>query len=125
MITKIYTMVSNGGDGSVSVRLYSSEELATWVEEHNHYDDGWAESSVSSISIEHEGPISVRGVVTPFIYLVNLASDDDSYFNEFRNHFFPNGIPEYVDVLLDGKVVTSSFEKLEISLEDFRKKIEG
>ena len=59
MITKIYSIISNGGDGSVSMSLYDSAEVADWIEENNPYD-GWAEPSRDEIEIEHEGRSRIR-----------------------------------------------------------------
>jgi len=46
---QIWYAIDNGGDGSVSLRLFESEELAEWYDE--FLLEGWGESSVGSIEI--------------------------------------------------------------------------
>lgn len=46
---QLYYNCRNGGDGSVSVDLHSTEQAANKAEE--SMDEGWGESSVGSITI--------------------------------------------------------------------------
>ena len=49
---ELFYNCSNGGDGSVSVKLHQTKELANKAEE--SMDIGWGESSVGSIKIKAE-----------------------------------------------------------------------
>ncbi len=50
---KLHYYVSNGGDGSASVRLCKTEEEAE--KEDEGQSEGWGESSASSINLKLEG----------------------------------------------------------------------
>jgi hypothetical protein len=56
-------MVTDGGDGSVSVRFFESKKLAELYEEFEILviGYGWGESSVSHIDIESSGDMKVMG----------------------------------------------------------------
>ena len=55
MKVKLYYLPSNNGDGSVSVRFFSSaEKLAAYqtAEENSPYFEGWGEDCSSSVSVD-------------------------------------------------------------------------
>ena len=145
MITTVYSVIQNGGDGSASMMLYDSETLAEWVEEHD--DEPFAESTIQTIEIEHEGSITIKSgfseIVTPFKHYIDLLFDygyDKDMIQEFHNNFFPNGLPEFrledgdscsskhyknVNVLVDGKCVHRIFIEKKVALKEIEKRIKG
>ena len=54
---KLHYSLSNGGDGSVSMNLVESAKLATWLQENDICDEGWAEDCSGTITLESESPI--------------------------------------------------------------------
>lgn len=126
-IKKVYLMVQNCGDGSVSVSFFSSESLALWVEKQE--SEQWAESSVREIIIESDGnEIKFHDLETPEHYLVKSLCDVCSCQHDisgFIDEFFPDGIPKftvkedplskkyskyrYLDVYMDDSKIVSVF----------------
>jgi len=96
----IYYCVTNGGDGSAYPSFFESKELAEWDEEHE--TEGWAESSVGSISFESDSPITcLEDTITKesfYIerYLDEYGDDEDNEEQqEFIEQFFPSGLPTF------------------------------
>ena len=82
--TKIWYNISNGGDGSASLRLYDSERLAQITEEWDFEDndDKWAEPSIDSFDIEYNGTIYVK-VKTPASLINEMEKEiKKSYYDE-------------------------------------------
>ncbi len=62
MLTKIWYSVENCGDGSAYPQLMESEALAQF--DQDNMDEGWGESCIGSITIEHDSPITVKNNIT-------------------------------------------------------------
>lgn len=56
--TKIWYSVRSGGDGSAHICLMESEKLCEL--DQTHMDEGWGEECIGWITIEHEGPITIK-----------------------------------------------------------------
>jgi hypothetical protein len=56
----LFYSLSNGGDGSVSMSLVESAKLATWLQENDICDEGWAEDCSGTIVLESESPITCK-----------------------------------------------------------------
>jgi hypothetical protein len=54
---ELFYSPSNGGDGSVSVNFVESAKLASWLQENDYCDEGFAEDCSGSIILESESPI--------------------------------------------------------------------
>lgn len=54
---ELFYSPSNGGDGSVGVNFVESAKLASWLQENDICDEGWAEDYNGSIILESESPI--------------------------------------------------------------------
>ena len=72
MITKVWYVVENGGDGSCCVRLCESEGLANLF---NSLDDESYDEAVDSFEIEHDGDIKIKDMLT-IDDAIAEASDD-------------------------------------------------
>ncbi len=61
---KIGYYIQRGGDGTAYPRFYESENLAVIAEKFSiiQYDEGWSEDSATSLTIESDSPIKVKGV---------------------------------------------------------------
>lgn len=136
MKTTIYMVVFNSGDGSAYVNFYSDKKLAEWFEDQQI--EGFAESSLSELTIEHEGSINIDKLVTPFSAYIDML---DSYssepkLDEFTELFLPTGLPEfelkltssirnynYFDVIVDGQCVSKLFVSNKKDMESLRRKI--
>ena len=57
---ELFYSPSNGGDGSVSVNFVESAKLASWLQENDFCDEGWAEDCSGSIILESESPITCK-----------------------------------------------------------------
>lgn len=96
---RLYYNIQNGGDGSVSLELFESKELANWDED--HMSEGWGEPSVSWLDIESDGPINVDGTTTKEGYLIeqyidsSWAEENCQHKEEFIKKFFPDGVPVF------------------------------
>ena len=55
---ELFYSPSNGGDGSVSVNFVESAKLASWLQENDICDEGFAEDCSGSIVLESESPIT-------------------------------------------------------------------
>lgn len=93
----IYYVIFDAGDGSVYAKFYSNEELATHIEEKQY--ERFAESSVSSLTIESKDSIKIEELITPEKYLINLLNDYDVSFDEDEiryvlDTFYPKHCPE-------------------------------
>lgn len=62
METKVWYYVINGGDGSAYPQFVESKELGEMLE--SFEVEGWAEDSVSFITIESDSPIKVKDLLT-------------------------------------------------------------
>ena len=78
METKLWYSVRNCGDGSVGLNLYESKELAELDEEYETamWDEDWAESSISCISIISQEKIEIKeGVETVSSFKIKLEKE--------------------------------------------------
>ncbi len=111
---KAYYSVTNGGDGSAYPHWYESQELADW--DNDHQSEGWGETCTGSIEFTGEALFDIK---TKEGYLVDLYIDEDDRFEEFKEEFFPDGIPaftmdilnkNYYGVYFNGKLIHKQFE---------------
>jgi len=116
----LYFSVENGGDGSAYPRFFDTEELAEWHQE--HLDEGWGESCTGEVVVKGDN-LSCSELQTREGYYIDLVhdqftEDDEREINEFRDKFFPDGLPEFTiriaddhhyDVCVDGRCVYKWF----------------
>lgn len=76
MITKIWYSIRNGGDGSAFPVLMESRELAELDQEYDLYDEGWAEDCSGWVTIEHEGPITIKDDISTVDSLIKEIEED-------------------------------------------------
>jgi hypothetical protein len=93
---KVYYSIINGGDGSAYPHWYESQELADW--DNDHQSEGWGETCTGSIEFTGEALFDIK---TKEGYLVNLFMKEDENFEEFKEDFFPNEIPEFTVNILN------------------------
>lgn len=55
---KLYYSVTNGGDGSAYPTFVESAKLATWLQENDICDEGWAEDCSGTITLKSDSPIT-------------------------------------------------------------------
>lgn len=96
----IYYSVENCGDGSARPRLYDTEKLAKWHQ--NHLNEGWGEPCTGTIDIQGNN-LSCSNMQTKEGYYLSLLLDDypsdDNELKEFIAKFFPDGLPKFsVDI---------------------------
>ncbi len=94
----IYYSVDNCGDGSAYPRLYDTEELAEWHQEHDS-GDGWGESCTGDIVVEGDN-LSCSELQSKEGYYLDLLFDgyddkDRAKLVKFKDAFFPDGLPEF------------------------------
>ena len=80
---KLWYMVSNGGDGSASVNFYESEKLAELIDDNQ--DEGFAESTVSWISIMSDGDVHINENIHTVEDEILEMEDDWDYLVKYRN----------------------------------------
>lgn len=81
METKVYYSVENCGDGSAYPTFVESEELAELLQEHQ--SEGWGESCTGWLTIESEGPIKVKGMMTVDEAIKDASEDEgESWWGE-------------------------------------------
>ncbi len=56
----LHYSISNGGDGSASIQFVESAELATFLQEHDCYDEGFAEVCSGTIKLQSTSAITHR-----------------------------------------------------------------
>lgn len=93
----IYYVIFDAGDGSVYARFYDNKKLAAHIEEKQ--EEGFAEPSLSLLTIESKDSIKIEKLITPEKYLISLLNDYDVSFNEdeiryILNTFYPKHCPE-------------------------------
>jgi hypothetical protein len=74
MKTRIHYIMQNNGDGSVSLELVESKELAEIIE--NHMDEGWGEPSYGYIDISHDTPINIMEEITTLDSLIKETEEE-------------------------------------------------
>lgn len=89
MITKIWYIVINDGDGSTYPAFFDSEELAKLEEEYVY--GAWAAPSIDSITIEHEGEIKISGID------INTLESTKEELEKYKRH--DDEIPKYEELL--------------------------
>ena len=138
MITKLYIIASDSGDGSVCITFYENEDLARWVDERDLGSLG--EPTFTEIEIESSDIVNIKNAYTPFGYLIGLV-DEQLDTNEFRKIFFSdNPIPDfslrrekvkkkekyaYIDVIVGDEIAGRIFGLKSLSLEKVRNEILG
>lgn len=113
-----YYSVTNGGDGSAYPHWYESQELADW--DNDHQNEGWGETCTGSIEFTGEALFDIKTKEGYLIGLyINTSEEEDDKFEEFKEEFFPDGLPEYTIDILDknyygiyfnGKLVHKQFQ---------------
>lgn len=114
----IYYSVDNCGDGSAYPRLFNTEKLAEWHQ--NHLYEGWGESCTGKIVVEGDNLCCSELITKEGYYLELLCdyNDDNEERDAFVLEFFPNGLPEftveiidpsYYGIFVDGCLVYKSF----------------
>ena len=86
MKTKIWYSVENCGDGSAYPKFMESEVLAEL--DQDHMDEGWGETCIGCITIEHDGNITIKEkVATVESEIADMLKYDkpgDEYFETER-----------------------------------------
>ena len=95
MKTKVYYSIGNGGDGSVFVTWFESEELAKLDQE--FMDEGWAEDCSGWITIEHEGPIKILDTVET---VDSMIKDTKENIKEGYDEVYVKGMKKKLGVLM-------------------------
>jgi hypothetical protein len=113
----IYYSVENGGDGSAYPKLFDTEELAEWHQ--NHLDEGWGESCTGEIVVEGDNLRCSKLQTKEGYYLhLLLEYNGSEEAEEFKAEFFPDGLPEfsvkivetnYYGIFVEDRLVHKSF----------------
>ncbi len=86
METKIWYSVNNCGDGSAYPMWMESEELANLDQE--YMLEGWGETCIGYIEIEHEGPIKVLDEITTAEEMRDEVIDDLEFASgHYKKHY--------------------------------------
>jgi hypothetical protein len=93
---KAYYSIINGGDGSAYPHWFESQELADWDNDHQY--EGWGETCTGDIEFTGE---ALFDITTKEGYLVELFLNEDKNLEEFKEEFFPDGIPEFEVKIID------------------------
>ena len=98
----IYYSVDNCGDGSAYPRLFTTEKLAEWHQ--NHLDEGWGESCTGEIVVEGDN-LSCPELQSKEGYYLELLLEgyDEDEDKEFKADFFPDGLPEFSVRIIEPK----------------------
>lgn len=99
MVTKIWYSVENCGDGSAYPKFMESKKLAELDQE--YMDEGWGESCVGYITIEHMSAIIVKDIITIQDEINEIEEDYDVSSKYFPTEKY-NALKELKEVK-DGK----------------------
>jgi len=97
----LYYSVESGGDGSAYPKWFDTEELAEWHQD--HLDEGWGESCTGTIVVEGDNLQckELQSKESYYLYLRLEGYDNSNKVNEFREAFFPDGLPEFTVKIFD------------------------
>lgn len=99
----IYYSVEDCGDGSAYPRWFDTEKLAEWHQD--HVDQGWGEPCTGSIVVSGDN-LCCPSLQTKEGYYLRLLLDgyyDNKELGEFKETFFPDGLPEFIVKIVDAK----------------------
>ena len=135
MLTQVFVAAKNTGDGGVSISYYDDKAVPEWDE--NHDEESFAESTITELKIESDGPVKIDKITTAFQYYLMLVDQENSNASDFKSKFgaqFPSyslqkgrevGKPyQYIDVVVNGNVVYSFFIHCSMTFERLYKKID-
>lgn len=121
MELKVYYSIQNCGDGSASIEWFESEELASWDQETQNEDEGWAEDCSGYITISGDNLVFKEDIIGKETLLAEYVIEDlEDALELFKKKFYPTKEYPVFDVVLkpeqryyfiyvNGKEVNKSF----------------
>jgi hypothetical protein len=102
----VHYLISNGGDGSASIRYFESRELACWLEDESGDEEYmWGESSYDSFTIYSDSIITTSVNITKkenvFLDLLNSYISYSIYKNSYHKSSLTN-IVKFIDEFFGG-----------------------
>lgn len=94
----IHYSVENCGDGSAYPRLFDTEKLADWHQD--HLDEGWGESCTGQIIVKGDN-LRCSELQTKEGYYLDLLLEEGGNLDLFVSEFFPDGLPKFTIKIID------------------------